>query len=82
MSCLLCVKAIYVTITLGMQDVSPNEYDRTNDYSQNIGMVEVVAEAKNGLIGKITHLSGVDSSESDHGINSVSIGAKIYLFKR
>jgi len=41
----------------------------------------LIAEFNNGLYFEAKHISGIDTTEHDYGLNAIMIGAKIYLFK-
>ena len=85
MNCLieLCfVSSIYITGGLGYQfTVDEEDYSRTNRYGREIGEVSLIAEFNNGLYIGAKHISGIDTTEHDYGLNAIMIGAKIYLFK-
>jgi hypothetical protein len=82
MECLLCIVDIYISGSLGIQDLDSKWRKRTNDYGLVLGRAELVIESNNGLFAKLSHVSGVDVDEKDHGMNAIEIGGKIFLFKR
>jgi len=85
MECLLelCfVLSVYMSGGLGLQStVDYNDIDRTNSYGPRVGEVSLVVELNNGLYFEAKHISGIDTTEHDYGLNAIMIGAKIYLFK-
>jgi hypothetical protein len=82
MECLLCIVDIYISGSLGVQNKDDDKWMRSNSYGSIIGRTELVVEMGNGLFVKGSHVSGVNYSEKDNGMNSVEIGGKIFLFKR
>ncbi len=76
------MSSIYITGGLGYQfTVDPEAQNRTNDYGREIGEVSLIVEFNNGLYIGAKHISGIDTTEHDYGLNAIMIGAKIYLFK-
>lgn len=82
MDCLTCIAAVYISGSLGVQNVDSIEANRSNDYGFMVGMVELVVELENNLFIKASHYSGVNTAEADWGKNSVEIGGKIFLWRR
>jgi hypothetical protein len=82
MECLLCIASIYISGSLGIQNIDDDKWVRTNDYGLVIGRVELVIESNNGLFAKASHISGVNYSERDYGMNAIELGGKIYLFNK
>jgi hypothetical protein len=80
--CLLCIANIYLSGSLGIQDVSDDKWIKSNDYGLIIGRAELVTELNNGLFVKGSHVSGVNYNEKDYGMNTIEVGGKIFLFKR
>ena len=84
MNCLieLCfVSSIYASAGVGLQ-IGDYDYDyrtRTNDYGYQIGSGELVIEFENQAYIKLVHFSGLNTTEYDHGLNAIMIGATVYF---
>ena len=81
----LCLEAIYLQGSAGLQhqqDDGSYFHTETNLYGEFIGEASMTIEFENGLFIKAEHISGLNTSEVDGGLNSIMIGAKVYLFKR
>lgn len=94
MDCLTCIAAIYLSGALGVQNQSSYEVNRynpywhntlsqpSNDYGKYIGNVSLTIELENGLFVRATHISGINTFETDNGLNALEFGAHVYLFKK
>ena len=83
MNCLLelCfISSLYINGGLGTQySVDIEDETRTNKYGRRIGEVSLVVEFTNGMYVEAKHISGVDTTEHDYGLNAVMVGARIYF---
>ena len=57
-------------------------YERSNHFHKNVAEASIVMEFTNNMYIEVSHISGVDTMETfDYGLNRISLGGKIYLFK-
>ena len=85
MTCLidLCfISSVYISGSLGNQmTVDYDDRFRTNSYGYYIGELSLVVELKNNMFLETKHISGINTAESDYGLNAIMIGARINLFE-
>lgn len=89
MECLvtLCfVSSIYVNGAMGFQpnqlgDNWLDDFGETNQYGYHIGELSLVVEFNNNLYLEAKHISGLNTAESDLGLNAIMVGAKIYFLR-
>lgn len=81
----LClVTGFYIDASIGYQPSQMPPFTNeefSNSYGANVGEAKAVLELKKGFYIEARHLSGLNTFESDGGLNTISVGAKIYLWE-
>lgn len=86
MECLLAICLIYLDGSIGVQRYpwidQPYTYDsRSNHYGYRVGSMAIGIEFENNIYIEARHISGLDTFEADAGMNSLSLGVKIPIFR-
>ena len=74
---------LYLSGSVGhqFQDQEMFEFERSNHYGTNVGMGAIGFQFENGLFIEARHISGLNTSEDDQGMNAVLVGIKIMLWE-